>query len=306
MQKTSRGGEYIKRLIDFIRQEYGIDAVSLTPAKRGFYGETWKIVSPPERVFFVKLVYRRSHKAVYERSFPVILHLNNHGIDFISRVVKTINGDLYARFDGAVLGVFEWIDGENEETDDTKFFEYEMLAKIYAVPKPGFRMRREEFTTINSEKFMRQWDLLDNGELKPVFEKRRSTLVSRAERHRKFAGICRSGANSFVITHGDAGGNFIRGNGKNYIVDWDAPLLSPPERDAWVMCGKAWARAMFENAMKNNGMDYTLKPERLTYYCYDFFFFYLKEYLGAAADAKTVAEFLDGWINDSLNYADGL
>jgi hypothetical protein len=34
--------------------------------------------------------------------------------------------------------VFEWIDGENIETDDTKTSEYQMLSIIYPLTKKGF------------------------------------------------------------------------------------------------------------------------------------------------------------------------
>jgi hypothetical protein len=43
----------------------------------------------------------------------VVEHINHHGIDTISKIAKTIRGCLYTRFDGATVGVFDWIDGEN-------------------------------------------------------------------------------------------------------------------------------------------------------------------------------------------------
>ena len=107
-----RSQEYQHRLLECIRQVYGIGAVALAPAKRGYYGETWRL-DAASGSYFLKLVYPAAHQVVYERSFPVIQHLCDHGIDFISRTVKTKDGGLSTRFDGAILGVFEWIDGEN-------------------------------------------------------------------------------------------------------------------------------------------------------------------------------------------------
>jgi len=56
--------------------------------------------------------------------------------------------------------------------------------------------------------------------------------------------------------------------------------------------------------MRKNGIIYTLRPERLAYYCYDFFFFYLTAFLDAFAQANIVEEYLDGWIKWSFEYAD--
>lgn len=34
---------YMNRLKDAIWKQYGITAIDITPAKRGYYGETWKV-----------------------------------------------------------------------------------------------------------------------------------------------------------------------------------------------------------------------------------------------------------------------
>ena len=44
------------RLLDFIQSEYGLSSVNIAAAKRGFYGETWKL-NVENADFFVKLVY---------------------------------------------------------------------------------------------------------------------------------------------------------------------------------------------------------------------------------------------------------
>jgi len=72
---VERGDEYISRLRNFIQNEYGITAISITPAKRGFYGETWRLDTAQGRSYFLKIVYPDLHKAIYERSFHAIQHL---------------------------------------------------------------------------------------------------------------------------------------------------------------------------------------------------------------------------------------
>ncbi len=86
-------------------------------------------------------------------------------------------------------------------------------------------------------------------------------------------------------------------------------MLAPPERDAWVMCSRHWARLAFQNAMLQNGIEYTLRSERLAYYCYHFFFFYLTSYINGFTQTDTLRDiggYLDGWIEKSFEYADNV
>ena len=299
-----RGEKYISRLCDFIRVEYQIVPISLTPAKRGFYGETWKLETASKN-YFVKLGYS-PRKETYKQSFAVIELLCKHGIDFISKIAPNANGELFALFDTAVLGVFEWIEGENIETDATKIPEYHMLAKVYTISPDGVDIGREGFSDRNAEKFFEQWKASGDRRILSLLEKNRAKLEHRAKRQKKFAEACRIDLSGFVITHGDAGGNFIVSGDRNYIVDWDNPLLAPPERDAWRMCGREWAREAFQSALRQNGIEYRLRPERLAYYCYDFFFFYLTAFLDASAQAEKIEEYIDGWIEESFAYADNI
>ena len=277
---VERSTEYINNLLDFLRKEYSFDSIAITPARRGFFGETWKVTTT-ENVYFVKLDYVATHQRIYESSFQVVEHINNHGIDFISKIVKTIKGNLSTYYDGAVLGVFNWIDGENLESNSTKPYEYRMLAKIYTVPTHGAQIPYEDFSG-NADKFYEQWNALEDKQLLLLLDKNKNKLEHRAKRLNSCSGVCRGNTDDFVITHGDAGGNLVVNGDKYYIVDWDNPVLAPPERDAWVMCCHHWARIAFQNALHENGIKHTLRPERLAYYCYDFFFYYLTEYLNTS------------------------
>ena len=303
-----RSQEYQHRLVEFISQQYGISAAALSPAKRGYYGETWRL-DAANGCYFLKLVYPDAHKAIYERSFPVIQHICDHGIDFISRIVKTKDGELSTRFDGAILGVFDWIDGENIETDATKTPECHMLAKVYTVPSRGVPILREDFSSLNVDKFFEQWKSLDNVQIHSLLEKNRAKLEHRANRLKYLARRCQGDTADFFITHGDAGGNLIVDGGRYFIVDWDNPILAPPERDAWVMCCRDWARDAFCNALCQNGIRHTLRLERLAYYCYDFFFFYLTAYLDGFTrtdKVRQIEEYIDDWMEESIQYADSM
>ena len=310
-RNIQRDTVYINKLINFIRSEYNLMPNSITPAKRGFYGETWKMETPGYS-YFIKLDYSAVHKGIYERSFPVMEHLHNHGIDFISRIVKTTDGKLSAQFDGAVFGVFDWIDGENIETDATKIPEYQMLAKIYTVPVQGLSIPSVDYSRKSADKFFTQWNRLDDAQICTLFEKNRAKLECRAERLKSFAKLCGRDTEPLFITHGDAGGNIIINGDKYYIVDWDEPILAPPERDAWnMLCyeGKEWAGCIFHKALRDNSISYTLRSERLAYFCYYYYFFYLTEYLDNLAQLSDqhrmdLEPYFDGWADNRASYAD--
>lgn len=301
---TKRDEAYKISLADFIRGEYGFKADSLTPASRGFYGETWRLDSG-EKSYFVKLVYFAEYQHKYERSFNVMDYLWGKGIDFISRAVKTLNNSLFTHFDGAVLGVFHWLEGENIENNETKIPEYQMLGKIYSLPTGEIDIPREDFSGESADTFARQWKATKDSDILALLEKNREKLEYRLGRLQHFSELCRGDTRGFYITHGDAGGNFFVGKDKNYLIDWDDVLLAPIERDAWVMGFREWARCLFQKILRQNGIEYTLRPERLAYYCYYMFFFWLT-WLVKCSDAEDIENYFKGYDEERIEYADEL
>ena len=51
-----RNGKYITRLSEFIRREYQIVPVAITPANRGFFGETWRLEAAAKN-YFIKIAH---------------------------------------------------------------------------------------------------------------------------------------------------------------------------------------------------------------------------------------------------------
>ena len=82
-------------------------------------------------------------------------------------------------------------------------------------------------------------------------------------------------------------------------------LLAPPERDAWVMGFRDWARCLFQRSLREQGIEYSLKPERLAYYSYYMFFFWLA-WLVRCSDAKEIESFLAEYGEKRIEYADDL
>ncbi|MCL2422177.1 MAG: hypothetical protein FWD03_09995, partial [Defluviitaleaceae bacterium] len=59
-----RDSKYIDELKDFIKKEYLLNAITIMPANRGYYGETWRLEAS-ERNYFVKIDYSPRHQNVF-------------------------------------------------------------------------------------------------------------------------------------------------------------------------------------------------------------------------------------------------
>jgi hypothetical protein len=199
--------------------------------------------------------------------------------------------------------VFEWIDGENVETDETKIPEYDMLAKVYTVPVCDIQIPREDFSGISANSFFELWKALNDKKITSLLEQHRTKLEYRAERLKYYSKLCQGDTTGFVITHGDAGGNFIVSGDRYYIVDWDDPIFAPPERDAWVMGFRDWASCIFHKALRKNGINYNLRRERLAYYSYYMFFYWLY-WLTKCSSADDIEGYFNDWGDDRIEYAD--
>ena len=313
-----RSPGYQSDLCAFIHSAYGLEARTLTPAQRGYFGETWRLDAREGR-YFLKLVYAEAHKARYARSFPVMAHMRRHGVTAISRALPTCAGELCAAYDTAVLGVFDWIDGENLQNQRTKRAEYRILGQVYAVPVADVPIARDTLGTQSADTFYTQWDQLAGGApgeaaraVLAVLTAHRARLAHRAQRLALFARRCADDTAPACITHGDAGGNIIEQGDAHYLVDWDDPLLAPPERDAWFCLHWDWALAAFHSALRENGIAYTLRTERLAYYCYHSFFTYLTEYMQTFLEreradmAQALTDYFACWIEEEIAYADKL
>ena len=310
-----RSDEYRQALLREVGRAYGVKAVAITPAQRGYFGETWKI-DAQNACYFLKLVYATAHQPVYRRGLIALAHLQNHAVRDIGRVIKTLSGECFIPYDAATLALFEWIDGENIQNERTKLAEYKILARVYAVPVEGAGLQHDAFGTASAEVFFGQWARIEHAcdaasaDVLAVLEGQRARLVQRAERLAMFARRCAGDDGPVFITHGDAGGNIIVSGDAHTLIDWDGACLAPPERDAWFCLHWPWAMRAFNDALRGQNIAYTLRPERLAYYAYHTSFYYLTEYmqtvfdLGAEGMNEALTQFFTGWIEEEIAYAD--
>ena len=138
--------------------------VDYNKCKNGnYYRETWKVRADSD-CYFLKMDYLSFHQEKSQQSLSVIEYLCQSGIDFGGKIIKTRENKLYSNFDTAVIGLFEWVDGKNVETNQTKSAEYQMLCKIYLLTKPGLRIPTALFSDDESKRFYHQWEMLESAQ----------------------------------------------------------------------------------------------------------------------------------------------
>ncbi|NSW90323.1 MAG: hypothetical protein HPY74_06530 [Firmicutes bacterium] len=282
---------YLDILTYFILKTYGLNLLSIAPAKRGFFGETWSAVTQDSK-FFVKIDYWDYHKAIYKKNFSIIDYITRNGIDYIPKIIKTKSGDLFCDFNGGIMGIFEFVEGEDtEDYPIDKLFE--KLAPIYNLPTDNLSLEKETFDSDVVVKYKELYSKLVlqaskiSKQVALLLADKTKLLEHYAMRLQIFSDRCKTNFDGFHITHGDAGGNCIIDGEKLTIVDWDYPKLSPIERDAWFFIWDKKQTDTINTVLKNHGIDYQLNSNRFCYYCYYSFFYYLTEYLNSYFYAKS-------------------
>jgi len=303
---VKRDKEYTARLLDFVKQKYGLDISDITPAKRGYYGETWRLDN-----YFAKLDYSY-HKEVYRKSIPVVEFMCDAGIDSISRPVKSLEGHLCSDFEDAVLGLFYWIEGDNVQNYDSRTAEYRILSNVYSLPAGNLNIQRQRFDSSPADLFFELWGKLSYAPLINVFKEYRANLENCRERLVLSSHKCAEFNGHFYITHGDAGSNIIKGKEKYYLVDWDGAVIAPPERDAWFYMHLDGEIEKFNDELKRKGINYAFRSERLAYACYRAYFEYLNNFMDThfeignnAVRAESLKhDYFEGWLKPIVEFAD--
>lgn len=141
--KTITKPDYMSELTEFLTSEYGFQIIGISPAKRGFYGETWN-VQTKDGEYFIKIDDWQHHKIHFQNSLCIVQYMTNNGISFIPKVIKTKDDQLYSNFKKSVLAVFEHVEGELFE-DCSASQLYRHLAKIYQLKINRIELKKENF-----------------------------------------------------------------------------------------------------------------------------------------------------------------
>lgn len=240
------------RIIDCLSTEYGIDvaAITLLPLGADRNASVYKAQTLEGLSYFVKLKRGLHHDV----SVTLLEFLHDAGIQQIIAPVKTTQNRSIQHMDGYTLIVYPFVDGQDGFSQNLTKDQWVVLGKVlrqvHEVTVPSFieqRIRRELYSSRWRESVRALYTQLETKladdeitVLMARFLKNHQDvihhLVNQAE---LLSQKMQELSPKFVLCHSDIhGGNvLIAENTSIYIVDWDAPIMAPKERDLMFIGG---------------------------------------------------------------------
>lgn len=227
--------------------------------------------------------------------------------------MPTSSGKPCIDFEGGVLGVFPFANGENRE-DYPLGMLFERLCKIYSLDISNAKIESDDIRTCDAKKVKELVKLCGEtchaAEVQRIIDDNRALINHCEKRLAEFAPFCTVQNKPLHLTHGDAGGNCIVSDNSFYIIDWDQACLAPIERDAWFFMQRWQQIELINKCLEPIGEK--LDSDLLCFYCYHTFFYYLCEYLTAVLTFPQIGEkytkmlrcYFSSWILDPIKVAD--
>jgi spectinomycin phosphotransferase len=270
----------MQKLAEIITRHYGFKIDKIMPGPRGFVALTY-IIDTPDARYFAKVIKISRYSENIESGLPVLHELREEGIDQINYPVPTSDGRLSVTFDGNMLILYNFIDGE--WTFDYNFEAYvALLAKIHqaAIHTPLIRESFDISTVLNAMR--RYLDDLKNSTYTNQHQHKLQEIIN-TYRHELIDDMAKAGALirylqqstniPFILTHGDAPGNILKADsGKLYLIDWDDMMFAPRERDTWFHVGTNQASADFLQIYQRYFPAYQIDARLFAFYLYKRYF----------------------------------
>lgn len=241
-----------QQIILALKTHYGIIASLLTPVAGGadLDAQTYKAEGIDQKTYFVKL------KQGHDQTVGIALQsaLYEAGIAQLIAPIKTIDQRLCQPLDGFMLTVYPFIIGKNGfdlPLDKNQWIALgHALRQIHTFALPlsiKENIRREDFSPRWREAVRSIYATIDVEKDNDPFvqkvldfmKKHQETILRLVTIADRQATAIRKKDLDFVLCHTDihAGNVLIQDDGTIFIVDWDAPLLAPKERDLMFIGG---------------------------------------------------------------------
>jgi len=238
-------------IIRRLHEEYNLRVAELTflPLGADMGTAVYRVITDDGTAYFLKL-----RKGFDEISVTVPLFLKSQGIKEIIAPFETKSKRGWADFGEYKMILYPFIEGENgfemELTDDRKRVLGLALKRIHGVkiplelkgviPQETFSPQwRERVKHFQRQVENRTFSDLNAARLAKFIKSQHNEIGRLIKRTEELASKLQSKSLEFVLCHTDIhGGNMlIDKNDEFFIVDWDAPLLAPKERDLMFVGG---------------------------------------------------------------------
>lgn len=227
----------------YLQEHWGLLAAEVTYAPVGHGSHNWNVVAADGTRWFAKA--NRSHadsdfaRAAYETAAV----LRESGLDFVLGPIRDLTGAARRQVSpGWELAVFDFIDGRNPDfSSDERVQVAEILGRLHAfTPLPEVAMRWEpgwfqpELRLILANELDRRWSDGPYGEqARSLLVRSRSGIERLLDHSDHLVAQLADSDEPAVITHGEPhdGNTMLDSAGKMYLIDCDAPMVAPRERD---------------------------------------------------------------------------
>jgi spectinomycin phosphotransferase len=282
-----------ERIISRLQEEYDLRASSLTFLPIGADTGTvvYRVVIENGTVYFLKL--RKNFNEIIVR---VPLFLKSEGVREIISPFETKSGQGWADFGEYKIILYPFIAGKNgftgELSDDQKRTFGAALKAIHSVPIPPELKHlipnetfspyfRERMKSIQQQVEHETFDETTAAKLAEFIKTKREEINHLIEHAESLASQLQTQPLEFVLCHTDIhGGNILIGRGgwssapteNLYLVDWDAPLLAPKERDLMFIGGgidNIWKTKRDEAVFYEGYGETEINIAALAYYRYE-------------------------------------
>ncbi len=238
-------------IISHLQAEYSLHVSSVTflPLGADMGSVVYRVIAKDGTVYFLKL--RRGFNEIV---VTVPLFLKSQGIQEIIAPFETRSGQGWANFGEYKMILYPFIDGKNgfemDLSDSHKRTFGAALKKIHEVQlpfelkgvipqetlSPQWRERVKEFQRqVENSSFSDP----NAAKLAEFIKSKRNEINQLIKRTEELASELQPQSHELVLCHTDIHGAniLITDSDQFYIVDWDAPLLAPKERDLMFIGG---------------------------------------------------------------------
>lgn len=277
--------EHTQFIIDSLKAHYAIDVATLIllPVGADVNAAVYR-VEDQDNTYFVKV-----KRDFHDEDMAIVEALVAAGVYRIIAPVKTLAGASAYRGSGVTFIVYPFVDGQDgfcRRLHDEQWIELgRTLRQVHEIRVPvelRARIRVEKFAKAFCDEVRALYRDMDEISIHDevarvmrnyLLEKRDVVmrLVDGADDlRRKIA----SRTLSFVLCHGDLhGGNVLISDDRSfYIVDWDAPIMAPRERDLMFVgggIGNVWNDPREEKLFYRGYGDVEVDATVLAYYRYE-------------------------------------
>ncbi|MCJ7703769.1 MAG: aminoglycoside phosphotransferase family protein [Anaerolineales bacterium] len=249
-----------ERLLAYLRREYGLPftRATLLPLGADFDAAVYQLAAADGRAYFLKL--RRGLFADISVSLPRFLH--DQGIREVTAPLPTRNGGLWGQWEACHLVLYPFVEGQNGfETSLQKHHWVAFgtaLKRIHHLSLPPNlqgKIRRETYSPQFRQKVLAYQSQIWAGTQGDPLAARLATLLKThwqavhqlIDRAAQIGAALQERELQTVLCHADLhAGNLLVGPETGLvIVDWEAPLLAPKERDLMFIgagVGGVWNR----------------------------------------------------------------